>query len=162
MKYFSGTACYKKTFELPTEWLQAGLPMMLDLGAVKNLAEVSLNGHDLGILWKPPWRVDISGAARAGENRLEIKVTNLWCNRLIGDERLPDDIEWARGGFWAHAGPEAWPAWLLNGQPRPSGRKTFTTWHYFNKSSPLLESGLLGPVTVRAAQKTEVSAGKNK
>ena len=157
VKYFSGTASYRKSFELPADWLAAGLPMMLDLGAVKNLAEVSLNGHDLGILWKPPFRVDISGAARAGENRLEVKVTNLWCNRLIGDEQLPEDIEWARGGFWAHAGPEAWPAWLLQGQPRPSGRKTFTTWHYFTKDSPLLESGLLGPVAVRAAQTTEIA-----
>ena len=161
VKYFSGTACYTKTFELPAAWLAADKALMLDLGAVKNLAEVSLNGHALGILWKPPFRVDLSGAACAGENRLEVKVTNLWCNRLIGDEQLPEDIEWARGGFWAQAGPEAWPAWLLQGQPRPSGRKTFTTWHYFNKGSPLLESGLLGPVTVRVAQKTELVAGKD-
>jgi hypothetical protein len=157
VKYFSGTAGYRKTFDLPADWVAGDKELMLDLGAVKNLAEVSLNGRDLGILWKPPFRVDISGAARAGENRLEIKVTNLWCNRLIGDEQLPDDIEWARSGFWAHAGPEAWPTWLLQGQPRPSGRKTFTTWHYFTKDSPLLESGLLGPVTVRAAQKKELA-----
>ena len=162
VKYFSGTACYKKTFELPAAWLATDKALVLDLGMVKNLAEVSLNGRDLGILWKPPFRVDLAGAARAGANQLEVKVTNLWCNRLIGDEQLPEDIEWARGGFWAHAGPEAWPAWLLQGLPRPSGRRTFTTWHYFTKDSALLDSGLLGPVTLRAAQKTELAAGKGK
>jgi hypothetical protein len=157
VKYFSGTASYSKNFDLPAACCGSDRTLVLDLGLVKNLAEVVLNGHNLGILWKPPFRVDISDVARAGENRLEVKVTNLWCNRLIGDEQLPEDIEWAHNGFWAHQGPQAWPAWLLQGQPRPSGRLTFTTWHYFNKNSPLSESGLLGPVMVRVVRKINVA-----
>ena len=157
VKYFSGTASYRKQFDLPAAYCGSSRTLILDLGMVKNLAEVMLNGHNLGILWKPPFRVDISDVAQIGENRLEVKVTNLWCNRMIGDEQLPEDIEWARSGFWAHQGPQSWPAWLLQGQPRPSGRLTFTTWHYFNKTSPLSESGLLGPVVVRMARKINVA-----
>jgi hypothetical protein len=75
-----------------------------------------------------------------------VKVTNLWPNRLIGDEQLPPDCEW-HGQRLA-----AWPQWLLDGKPSPTGRLTFTTWHHWTKDSPLLESGLLGPVTLRTAE----------
>jgi hypothetical protein len=158
VKYFSGTATYMKKFTMPAEMTGADKALALDLGEVKNLAEVRLNGHDLGILWKPPFRVDISAAARAGENTLEVRVTNMWCNRLIGDEQLPDDCEWAREGFWKGAGLQAWPKWLTDGTPRKSGRATFATWKYFTKDSPLLPSGLLGPVRVLAAQRVRVTA----
>ena len=91
VKYFSGTATYRKTFNLPPEALAAGRSIYLDLGRVAVIARVSLNGHDLGILWNAPFRVDATKALRAGENLLEVQVTNLWVNRMIGDEQLPED-----------------------------------------------------------------------
>ena len=118
----------------------------LELGQVKNFAEVTLNGKPLGILWKPPFRVDVTAAARPGKNALTVKVTNLWPNRLIGDEQLPPDCEW-RGKEL-----KAWPSWLLEGKPSPTGRVTFTTWPHWTKDAPLLPSGLVGPVTLRAAE----------
>ena len=146
VRYFSGTATYEKEIEIPAARLTAGRELWLDLGAVKNFAEVSLNGQDLGVLWKPPFRVNVTAAAKAGVNHLVVKVTNLWPNRLIGDEQLPPDVEW-NGQQLA-----AWPQWLLDGKPSPTGRLTFTTWHHWTKDSPLLESGLLGPVTLRTAE----------
>jgi hypothetical protein len=111
---------------------------------VKNIARVRLNGRELGVVWCAPWRVDISDVVKASGNRLEIAVANLWANRLIGDERLPPDGEYGEGGNLAR-----WPEWLLQGEPRPSqGRITFTTWKNYTKDSPLLPSGLLGPVTI--------------
>jgi len=146
VKYFSGTATYTRDFDLP-----AGLPgprreLWLDLGAVKNLAELSLNGKPIGILWKPPFRVNVTDAVRPGRNTLEIKVTNLWPNRLIGDEQLPPDCEWNGKAL------KNWPQWLLDGQPGPTGRVTFTTWHHWNADAALLDSGLFGPVTIQAAE----------
>jgi hypothetical protein len=97
-------------------------------------------GPILGILWKPPFRVDIASAAKPGPNHLEISITNLWPNRLIGDEQLPPDVDWLPSGALAK-----WPQWLLDGKPSPNGRLTFTTWHHITSASPLLPSGLLGP-----------------
>jgi hypothetical protein len=91
VKYFSGTAAYTKTFEAPGSWFRKSARMWLDLGSVKNLAEVSLNGKPLGIVWKTPFRVDATGVLRRGPNSLEVKVTNLWVNRLIGDQQ-PDAV----------------------------------------------------------------------
>jgi hypothetical protein len=116
------------------------------LGSVKNFAEVSLNGQSFGVLWKPPFRVNLTGAARPGANSLRIKVTNLWPNRLIGDEQLPADREWDGKQL------KAWPQWLLDGQASPSGRFTFTTWHHWNKDDELLPSGMLGPVQLKIAE----------
>jgi hypothetical protein len=146
VRYFSGTATYEKEIEISAEQLGGGRELWLDLGAVKNFAEVSLNGNDLGVLWKPPFRVNISGAAKSGANKLTVKVTNLWPNRLIGDEQLPDDREWNGKQL------KAWPQWFLDGKPSPTGRLTFTTWHHWTKTSPLLESGLLGPVMLQSAE----------
>ena len=140
VKYFSGTATYTKEIDIESSDLGAGHSLWLDLGRVKNLAEVSLNGKPLGILWKPPFRVNITGAARPGTNKLEIKITNLWPNRLIGDEQLPDDREWNGKRL------RSWPQWVLDGKPSPTGRFTFTTWHHWTKDDALLESGLIGPV----------------
>ena len=146
VKYFSGTATYLKEFELPPGLAGSARELWLDLGVVKNLAEVSLNGQALGILWKAPFRVEVTGAVKPGKNRLEIKVTNLWPNRLIGDEQLPPDCEWVGKRL------KAWPQWLLDGKPSPAGRLTFTTWHHWTKDDALLDSGLLGPVTLRAVE----------
>ena len=116
IKYFSGTASYSKSIEAPASWFKSGEQLWLDLGEVKNLAEVFVNGKSLGIVWKKPFRIDVSGAMKPGKNTLEVKVTNLWVNRLIGDMQ-------------------------------PGATKiTYTTMPFYQANSPLLPSGLLGPV----------------
>ena len=154
IRYFSGTATYEKEIEIPADRLAAGRELWLDLGAVKNFAEVSLNGQGFGVLWKPPFRVNITTAAKPGVNKLIVKVTNLWPNRLIGDEQLPPDVQWNGKQL------KAWPQWFLDGKPSPTGRLTFTTWHHWTKDSPLLESGLLGPVTLRTAEIIPATASR--
>ncbi|MGH8024172.1 MAG: glycosylhydrolase-like jelly roll fold domain-containing protein, partial [Limisphaerales bacterium] len=146
VRYFSGTATYEKEIHIPSDLLANGRQLWLDLGEVKNFAEVSLNGHDYGVLWKPPFRLNVTDSARPGRNTLIVKVTNLWPNRLIGDEQLPPDCEWNGKQL------KAWPQWLLDGKPSPTGRFTFTTWHHYTKDSPLLESGLLGPVMLETTE----------
>ena len=117
VKYFSGTGTYTKTVQAPADWFKTGTQLWMDLGDVKNLAEVSVNGKPLGILWKPPFRVDVTGAFKPGANAVEIKVTNLWVNRLIGDQ-----------------------------QPEAGKKYTYTAQQFYRADSPLLPSGLLGPV----------------
>ncbi|MBL7969768.1 MAG: hypothetical protein JNK09_22390 [Prolixibacteraceae bacterium] len=151
IKYYSGTATYETQFDLK----EVDSSLFLDLGKVKNLAEVTLNGVSLGVLWKPPFIVDIAKAAKVGENVLVVKVTNLWANRLIGDEQEPADMKWdtrlaglssVKNAMAGYKLMEL-PAWFTEGKPRPStGRYTFTTFNYFKKDSPLQESGLMGPV----------------
>jgi len=159
IKYYSGPATYRKTFDMPGAHEGGGSTprVWLDLGAVKNIARVRLNGKDLGVVWCVPWRVEITRVAKPEGNRLEITVANLWPNRLIGDERLPADCDYEPGGNLAR-----WPEWLINGNPRPSaGRYTFTTWKHFGKDSPLLPSGLLGPVTIRSERPDPDSGGNS-
>jgi hypothetical protein len=146
VRYFSGTATYAKEITIPADRFTAGRELWLDLGAVKNFARLAVNGHEMGVLWKPPFRVNLTGIAKPGANQLIVKVTNLWPNRLIGDEHLPPDCEWNGNAL------RAWPQWLLDGKPSPTGRFTFTTWRHWTKDSPLLISGLLGPVTLQTAE----------
>ena len=110
------------------------------------MAEVQLNGRQLGVVWKAPYRLDITEAAQPGQNQLEVKVVNLWINRQIGDQRLPEDSDRNPNGTL-----KSWPDWLEKGQPSPAGRLTFTSWRLWNKDDPLQPSGLLGPVTLRSA-----------
>lgn len=152
VRYFSGTAIYRTAFTVPADRLGPGRAAMLDLGDVQVIARLRVNDRDYGVLWKPPFRVDVTDALRAGENTLVVEVTNLWPNRLIGDEQLPDDAEW-RGPALAK-----WPEWLLAGTPRPeTGRVTFTTWKHWRRDSALLPSGLLGPVRVLVAERRAVT-----
>lgn len=156
VKYFSGTATYQKQLEIPASFLGKDRALWLDLGIVKNLAKVKLNGRDLGVLWKPPFRVDISTVAKPGENGLEVQVVNLWPNRLIGDEQLPEDgMPWRRSTpaswGWDLVG-SVWPQWFVDGKPSPTGRLTFATHRHFTKDSPLLPSGLLGPVRLVSSE----------
>jgi hypothetical protein len=125
VKYFSGTGTYWKTVEAPADWFQTGSKLILDLGDVKNIADVTVNGKELGTLVFPPFRVDVTSALKPGMNWLEIKVTNLWVNRLIGDQ-----------------------------QPNVTQKITYTASSPYRADSPLLPSGLIGPVQViRSAAK---------
>jgi hypothetical protein len=148
VKYFSGTAVYRATIQVPTEMPGKDRRLHLDLGEVQAFAEVKVNGKDLGVLWKPPFLLDATEALVAGENRLEIRVTNLWPNRMIGDERLPEDSLRNPNGTL-----RSWPEWLQQGKPSPTGRQTFSTWRLWKKDEPLLRSGLLGPVRLVPTQR---------
>jgi hypothetical protein len=155
IRYFSGTASYAATFDCaPTV---QNVRYQLDLGRVEVLAEVSLNGKNLGVLWKPPFVVEVTDVLKSGRNDLLVKVTNLWSNRLIGDERYPDDCTPDR--TWKTGPLRAWPSWFLQGQPRPESRRlTFTTWKYYTKDTPLLASGLLGPVRLVPLAKADLNS----
>lgn len=140
IKYYSGIAVYRQQFNLlDSDFKNNNTRILLDLGDVKNMAGITLNGKNLGVAWTYPWQVDITDVVRQQNNDLEISVANLWPNRLIGDEQLPDDG--IKDGQW--------PEWLLQGKSRTSGRFTFTTYKHYQKDSPLLKSGLIGPVTIK-------------
>lgn len=117
IRFFSGTATYKTSFQWSPD--RSGAEAVLDLGRVCNMAHVYVNGKDLGLLWKEPYRMDISEALVEGDNTLEIKVTNSWGNRLIGDSALPMEE-----------------------------RATRTSWEFYSPDDPLPASGLLGPVRI--------------
>ena len=123
IRYFSGTATYNNTFSAPAAWLP-GKPLWLDLGEVRELAEVRVNGKVAGTAWHAPYRVDIGAVARPGLNRLEVRVANLWVNRMIGD-----------------AQPGATPV-------------TWTGLSPYRADSPLLRSGLIGPVRLLGTRAT--------
>lgn len=124
IKYFSGTATYTKTVNVPANALNKDSQAWLDLGDVKNLAEATVNGKSLGVVWKKPYRVDVTNVLKAGENKLEIKVINLWVNRLIGDA-----------------------------QPGITNKITYTAMPFYQANSPLQPSGLLGPVKIISMKK---------
>ncbi|HUP03518.1 MAG TPA: glycosyl hydrolase [Bryobacteraceae bacterium] len=117
VKYFSGTATYRKTLQAPATWFRPGAQLWLDLGDVKNLAKISINAKDLGIVWRPPFRVDAAAALKPGANVLLLQITDLWVNRLIGDQ-----------------------------QPNAAKKYTWTAQQFYQADSPLVPSGLLGPV----------------
>ncbi len=149
VRYFSGTATYRKTFAWDAK-KRKGERYILDLGDLKNFAETELNGQTLSLLWKPPYRLDVTEALKTGKNTLQVKITNLWPNRLIGDEQLPEDREWDGKHL------KAWPQWVLDGKPSPTGRFTFTTWHHWYKDDEPLPSGLFGPVRIRTVKAVKV------
>lgn len=116
-RHFSGTANYTGNITVPASWPGAGQRVYLELGKVEIMARVRLNGKDLGVLWRPPYRVEVTGLLKPGENTLSIDVVNLWANRLIGDAALP-----------------------------PEKRQTWCDWEPYTADMPLLPSGLMGPV----------------
>jgi hypothetical protein len=163
VKYFSGTGTYHRRFELPSGFAAHNRGFYLDLGRVAVIAEAKLNGRDLGILWKPPFRVDITEALQAGANELTVNVVNLWPNRLIGDDMLPPDCDWIPPFHAGNPVPPThgsvlarWPQWLLEGKPSPTGHVTFAAWKLWSKEDPLMESGLLGPVQIVTAARRVV------
>ena len=117
IRHYSGTATYRRTFDVPEALRGQGRRLTLDLGDVRNLAEVRLNGKNLGVLWSLPFRVDVTDAIKSTGNSLEIEVVNFWPNRIIGDQFLP-----------------------------PDKRFTRTNIRKLTKDTPLMDSGLLGPV----------------
>jgi hypothetical protein len=119
IKYFSGTAVYTNTFNISGKLLKQGRRVLIDLGEVKNMAEVIVNGKNLGVLWKLPFRTDITDALVKGRNTVVLNVTNLWPNRIIGDL-----------------------------QPDAKEKITYTAMPFYQADSPLLPSGLLGPVKI--------------
>jgi hypothetical protein len=123
VKFYAGTATYRKTFDLPDGAGTDSGPLYLNLGTVKDLAEVRLNGQPLGVVWTAPWRADISRAAKSKGNLLEIDVINQWPNRLIGDARSPQEKPLIKSNL-----PPQDPA------------------------QPLLPSGLFGPVTLQTVK----------
>lgn len=127
VRYFSGTGSYHRQIDVPADWHQRGRRIFLDLGSVREVAQVLINGKDVGTLWKAPYRVDVTDALRPGSNALEIRVTNLWPNRLIGDLQAgnPEQITWTKTS----------PLFARN---------------QWKADSPLLPSGLLGPVRIEA------------
>jgi hypothetical protein len=152
IRYFSGSAIYSKTFTLGQK--VDGERYVLDLGTVKNFATVTLNGKTYPAMFMPPFKLDVTEAVKSGENRLSIRVTNLWPNRLIGDEQLPLDRDWSGKSpkpsdpIFVGFNLKEIPAWVKAGEPSPTGRYTFTTWWHYKKDAKLLPSGLLGPVYV--------------
>lgn len=118
VKYFSGTASYVKDFEVKKSWIASNSSLVLDLGKVKDIAVVSVNGVEIETLWKAPYQVDISKFVKSGTNTLEIRVTNQWDNRIIGDEKLPKE------------------------------KKILQSTSGFGVSKELKESGLMGPVSL--------------
>ncbi len=141
IRFYSGTAVYKTSFTVEPASGEVG--WILDLGKVEVMAEVTLNGRNLGTLWKTPYRVDLSSAIRPGKNELELKVVNLWINRQIGDQNLPEDSQRKGDGTLV-----SWPEWLLQGKPSPTGRVSFASWRLWGKDDALVASGLIGPVRV--------------
>ena len=143
IKYYSGIAAYRKTFQVSGVWLQVSGPgVYLDLCVVHDMARVRLNGKDLGVVWCAPWRVEVTGVIKAGDNQLEIEVVNRWPNRMIGDKQPAD----------ANVRTVECPAGFLGGKTFKTGRYTFSTHDSCKQQSPLLASGLLGPVTISAAK----------
>jgi hypothetical protein len=130
IKYFSGTASYRKAITLDAARLKKGRRVVLDLGVVSHLAEVFVNEQPLGVLWNAPFRIDITDAAKAGANMVEVRVTNVWKNRLIGDAKLPE-----------------------------AERTTWTAYPFYKNEpdAPLMESGLLGPIRLLSAEAISVN-----
>ena len=125
---FAGTARYTTTMQVPAAYLNGRHALQLDLGEVAEIAEVSVNGTSIGIIWKPPFRADVTGLLKAGANRLDVKVTNLWHNRIVGDLRSPEAGVHARTNLK----------------------------HKFSADMELLPSGLLGPVVLRSTVEVDM------
>jgi hypothetical protein len=130
VKYFSGTATYERSLQARPDWFRSGTRILLDLGKVGDVADVSINGRDLGVLWKPPYRIDVTDSLKSGENRLEIKVTDEWANRQIGDRVVAPEKRVFAGAAGARGGPGAGRGGFGGGPQTPA------------------DAGLIGPVTL--------------
>lgn len=150
IKYFSGTATYSKKIGIDKDMLVTGKRIVLSLGELNDIAELTVNGKSVATLWYPPYEADITSFLHKGVNTIAVAVTNNWANQLIGDEQYEPDFEWGedRGESMGRA-IKAFPDWFVKNEPRPSkNRKTFVIWSYFRKDSPLQPAGLVGPVNL--------------
>ena len=151
VKYFAGTALYTTEFEYSPS---RDNDYYLDLGKVTQFARVKLNGLDLGVQMWAPYRFSLKDQLKDGRNTLEVEVTNLWPNRLIGDERqYQDTAKWKENGYQGYQLVE-FPDWLKGATPQqPTERNTFATWKHWSKDDALISSGLIGPVRISKVSK---------
>jgi hypothetical protein len=129
IRHYSGTASYTSSFDMPASGLSKNAEVQIDLGDVREIARVWVNGREAGVLWKSPFALDVTSAVVAGNNTLRIDVTNLWPNRIIGDQSLAVDK-----------------------------RFTHTNITKFTSGTPLLPSGLIGPVALRVVQRISMKS----
>ncbi|HSH19948.1 MAG TPA: hypothetical protein VLA03_05825, partial [Draconibacterium sp.] len=134
IKYYSGKGTYTKTITVPDDWFGEGQSIYIDLGKVGEVAEVYINGKSTGVLWKPPFRTDISKLVKPGANELKIEVMNLWINRLTGDMNLPEDKRFTKTNIRSDGG-----TWLAN----------YSEWY-------VEPAGLLGPVRLFTSKEITV------
>lgn len=147
IKYYSGTAEYNNVFSLKKQ-LSDQETIFLDFEEIYDVAEVIINGKSAGVIWKKPYRLDVTPYLKKGENKLRVLVVNRWINRLIGDEFIPADLHYENKGSKFSIGRLLeLPGWLTDKSiARTDQRSTFTTWKHFDKESVLVKSGLLGKV----------------
>ena len=144
IKYFSGTAIYKSNFIISKNYIEKDVKLNIDLGKVRNLASIKINGKLCAGLWKEPFRADISSYVKEGKNTIEIDVTDTWTNRLIGDEQLPADIKYKNNLI------SEFPKWMKDKKiVRTSGRTTFTLRDFYKKDKKLIDAGLFGPIEIK-------------
>ena len=157
IRYFAGTATYETTIDFGAracrERQEGVRRILLDLGDVRDFADVTVNGKAFRTLWKPPFALDITAAIASQPSQpinLSIRITNRWPNRLIGDRRLhADGGKWKANNRWKRPVLETFPEWLAAGKANPSGATTFATCHLWKADDELLPSGLIGPVVIR-------------
>lgn len=153
-KYFSGSATYTTTFQLPATYQRGQTVGTVDLGKVESVARVTVNGMPAGTALRAPYQLDVSPYLKPGANELRVLVTSNWGNRMIGDEQFPDDLADIRH---PNGNLIKWPEWALNDTPRPEPRRiTLSARKVFTKDSPLQPSGLIGPVTLSFEQNVSV------
>ncbi|WP_168442539.1 glycosyl hydrolase [Pontiella desulfatans] len=154
IRYFSGSATYSREVHIDANRFDDGLEIWLNLGRVECIAEVALNGKPVAILWKEPYRVNITGLVTPGPNRLEVKVTNTLANRLIGDAHGQDEQEYQSNGIIT-----TYPDWLKKVNPaKSSSGKTFSVVKLWNSDDELTEAGLQGPVTLQFSRSIQLDS----
>jgi len=151
IKYFAGTAIYKKVITLSKKELKGIAKIWLELGEMNDIATLEINDIQADTLWYEPYRPEITKYLHKGKNTITLSVSVNWPNKLIGDEQYPADFELGVADENPLRGRnlQKYPDWFLNNKPRPEQhRKTFTTWHYYTKDSSLQKAGLVGPVKI--------------
>ena len=166
IRYYSGTATYETALDVPE-----GREFALDFGDVRDVAEVFIDGERIGALWHAPYRIELPRSLKPGRHALEVRVTNAWTNRLVGDEKEPDDCvlskkmlgfgvqmvqcEGKRRDIPLGRAVVAFPEEVLKNKPRKVSRYAFSSWRYILSDKDLRPAGLLGPVKLVARKVAE-------